>query len=219
MANDSSTATLGDVARLLARPEHLPEHWPLVAVRIAELLGAKHCAIVLAGGGQAVRAYGCAGAIRVHKAASAMLAPQADGNLPVLRYDAPAKAMFMPVCVDGMVLGVLHVQGNMPFTDTHFDTSEVVALLIGKALHLRRLQTILHSRFAQLALLQHPAAAAIALRHSRDTATLMAKAFYKEMANAGFAPPDIIGAASDIIGELTNTLKHADGKTTSAELI
>lgn len=212
-----SMASLGEVARLLAGAD-LHAHWPQVAARIADLLGAQHCSIVLAGAGKAVQAHGGAGAQRgqhrVHKAASAMLALRADGVLPVLRHDAASWALFMPVCVDGVVLGVLHLRARMPFTDAHVDTCQVVALLIGKALHLGRLQVVLNSRFAQLALMQQeqqprqPRSAAIALRHSRDTATLMAKAFYKEMADAGFPAPDIIGAASDIIAELTHTLKQ-----------
>lgn len=47
----------------------------------------------------------------------------------------------------------------------------------------------------------------------RDTAALMAKAFYREMANAGFPPAAIIGAAAAIIGELTHTLKHGEKRT------
>lgn len=204
-AHQPSMATLGEVAQLLARPAQVPEHWPQVASRIAGLLGAQHCAIVLAGGDRAVRVHG--DGRRLHKAARAMLAAPADGGAPVLHYDAARNALCVPVCVDGHVAGVLQVQGRTSFTEMHFDTAQVVALLIGKALHLGRLDTVLHSRFAQLALMQHPGSAAIALRHSRDTANLMAKAFYKEMANAGFPAPDIIGAASDIIAELTATLR------------
>jgi L-methionine (R)-S-oxide reductase len=217
MAAIKPSTTLADVARLLADPQ-LHQQWPQVAAHIASLLGAKHCAIVLAGschdGGGVVRAYGGAGAVRPHKVASAMLVAADDGGAPGLRHDAAARAMFVPVCVDGMVLGVLHLRASTPFTSTHIDTSQVVALLIGKALHLGRLQTILNSRFAQLALLRHGPSAAIALRHSRDTATLMAKAFYKEMADAGFPAPDIIGAASDIIAELTHTLKQNSARGT-----
>jgi L-methionine (R)-S-oxide reductase len=215
MANGpvSMAEGLGDVARLLASSEHLDDHWPELAARIAALLDVAHCAIVLAGSGaRTLRAYGCAGSMRkpagvpqrVLTKAGAMLAQTQPS---ALRYNTADNAIFMPICGDGVMLGVLYVQGKQPFTATHFDTSQAVALLIGKALHLGRLQIILNSRFAQLALLQQPTAGAIALRHSGDTATLMARAFYKEMANAGFPPPDIIGAASAIIGAVTDTLK------------
>lgn len=178
-------------------------HWPQLAAHIGNLLGAAHCAIVLGEGGRPPRAYGRVR--RVHKVASAMLAP--GGSPRVLHYDAAACTLFVPVCVDGVVAGVLHVQGSVPMTEQQIDSCQMIALLIGKALHVGRLQRILHSRFAQLALMPRPPHKAIALAHSRDTAALMAKAFYKEMANAGFPAPDIIGAASDIIGELTHALK------------
>lgn len=222
---------LGDVARLLESSDHVEGIWPQLAARIATLLNAETCWIVFAGAGNdsdsAVRAYKNDGTIQVQKSAgddsglhpmlaraSAMLVLQSHASPRAHDHDAGGSAIFMPIRVDDTVLGVLHVQGstrNLPFNEMHVETSQVVAFLIGKALHLGRLQKILNSRFAQLALIRQPGSGTAALRQAlRDpkaTATLMAKAFYKEMARAGFTPPEIIAAASEIISELTNTLK------------
>jgi L-methionine (R)-S-oxide reductase len=239
-SNAGAPEGLGEVARLLEGSEHLDGHWPQLAARIATLLNAENCWIVLAGsdddGGMAVRAYGNDGAVQVKKSAgkgfarhpmlaraSAMLVPQpqpqAHAPAPVHHYDAGDNAIFTPICVDDMVLGILNIQGkktDLPFNEMHFETSRVVALLIGKTLHVGRLRKILNSRFAQLALMQPPASGTVtlghALRHPHATATLMAKTFYKEMASAGFTPPEIIAAASEIISELTITLKSRGKK-------
>jgi len=231
LKSNSAAEGLREVTRLLERSEHLDGHWSQLAALIATLLNAENCWIVLSSGGndggKAVRAYGNNGAILVQKSvrngsefhrmlarASAMLMPQPDAPPPQHGYDPGNNTIFMPICVDDMVVGVVNVRDekkNLPFSEMHFETSRIVALLIGKALHLGRLQKILNSRFAQLALVQNPAPPACtlrqALRQPKATACLMAKSFFREMEKAGFTPPEIIAAASEIISELTNSLK------------
>lgn len=231
LKSNSVAKGLREVTRLLERPDLLDGHWPQLAGQIAALLNAENCWIVLSGsgndGGKAVRAYGNNGAILMQKSvrdgsefhrmlarASAMLMPQPDAPPPQHDYDAGNNTIFMPICVDDMVVGVVNVRGekkNLPFNEMHFETSRIVALLIGKTLHLGRLQKVLNSRFAQLALMQNPAPRANtlrqALRQPKTTVSLMAKSFYREMEKAGFTAPEIIAAASEIISELANSSK------------
>lgn len=246
--NGTTAQGLCEVAQLLEGPQHMDALWPQLAARIATMLDAETCWIVFAGAGaggdtdddRTVRAYKSDGTTQVQAAAnsasahpmlaraSAMLvlhaarAGEHDTAAENAGCEMGENAILIPIRVEDMVLGVLHVQGARTaraFGELHVETGRIVAFLIGKALHLDRLQKVANSRFAQLALVRHAEAGTNggtgagtvtlrqALRQPKATAALMAKVFYQEMAKAGFTPPEIITAASAIISELTNALK------------
>jgi GAF domain-containing protein len=235
-SNWTSAEGLRAMTGLLERAESLDEHWPQLAARIAALFRADRCWIVLptsnSDDGNTVRAYGntappmqgTAGEgdayRRMLARASAMLMPDPDDPPSGHHFDADSNTIFAPICFDDTVVGVVNVHGEKspPFNDVHVETSRVIALLIGKALHLGRLKKVLNSRFAQLALMQNPAQCALqrTIRQPDAVARVMAKAFYREMARAGFSAPEITVAATEIISELADDLKSRRKKARAA---
>jgi L-methionine (R)-S-oxide reductase len=92
---------------------------------------------------------------------------------------------------------------------------EIVATLVGQAPHALRLETLLTSRFAQLAIVAEAGCAvgqALALAGSRpELARILAKSFYREMVKLGCESGQIIAAAAEIISQLSASLKrHRD---------
>jgi hypothetical protein len=74
------------------------------------------------------------------------------------------------------------------------------------------LQHLLDSRFAQLALLQEAQqkvgeSVRTAYRNPEDVARILARSFFREMTKAGFAPNQIVEAASELIGQLNGRLQ------------
>jgi len=94
--------------------------------------------------------------------------------------------------------------------------AEIVASLIGEALHVLHLEKLLNSRFAQFAVAAEAGhtlgdASALASARPEQLARILAKSFYREMLKLGFASGQIIGAASEIISQLSGSLKkHSD---------
>ena len=93
--------------------------------------------------------------------------------------------------------------------------AELAALLIARAIQVGRLERMLDSRFAQMALTLEGSANAYTVTalsaHDPDkVAKMLAKGFYKELRHCGFTPNQIIHAAGEIISELTGSLnRHA----------
>ncbi|MFC0250940.1 GAF domain-containing protein [Massilia consociata] len=121
--------------------------------------------------------------------------------------------MSAPVRIDGRVVGVVNVSGST-FSDTELRLLEVTALYIGKSVQAIQLQRLLASRFAQMALVREAQErgglpAGTAYQNPEDMARILARSFYKEMTKAGFAPGQIVNAATELIGQLRGTLQDA----------
>ncbi len=122
--------------------------------------------------------------------------------------------MICPIVMSGRPAGVLNVSepiGRTAFTNADQEQAELAALLIGRVIHIARLDRLLDSRFAQMAFTLEGAGDAcsvIALSaHEPDrVAKMLAKAFFREMRHCGFTPNQIIHAAGEIISELTGSL-------------
>ncbi len=134
------------------------------------------------------------------------------------RPDAGGAFMICPLFLAGQAAGVINV--SEPFERATFSTddlaaAELAALLIARAIQVARLERMLDSRFAQMALsLEGPANAyavtALSAHEPDKVAKMLAKGFYKEMRHCGFTPNQIIHAAGEIISELTGSLnRHA----------
>ena len=127
--------------------------------------------------------------------------------------------MFCPIVSHGKTIGIIHV--GKPKTKRYFNAGdlkllEVVALVIAKLIQVIQLQNILNSRFAQIALAQSVNSAIVEppmmpAYHQNRIATIIAKSFYQEMKKAGFGPNQIIITASDILSELTASLRKPIG--------
>ncbi|HTT39749.1 MAG TPA: GAF domain-containing protein [Burkholderiales bacterium] len=148
------------------------------------------------------------------------------GELPVAgaAQGAPAGDMLRsPIRSSGRVIGVIHVCG--PMDKPRFDGDDlrllhIVTVFIGKSLQAAQLHGLLQSRFAQIALAQSVddtvGQVLASVPHPTRIVKLLAKSFYREMTKAGFGANDIINAASQIISELSASLKrHAKRRDAS----
>jgi L-methionine (R)-S-oxide reductase len=133
------------------------------------------------------------------------------------RTNDPRKSlMSSPITISGRIVGVVNVSGP-----THGDTFsladlnllDVVALFIGKSIQVVQLQSILNSRFAQLAMVQEAkknmgGSLGSAFQNPDQVAKILAKSFFREMTRAGFGSSQIINAASEIIHQLSSNLQR-----------
>ena len=130
--------------------------------------------------------------------------------------DPRRSLMCAPIRMHSEMLGVINVSGREasgPFEAHELKLLEVIALFIGKSIQVSQLQSMLDSRFAQMAVVQEAKkglgnSLAAGLPNPDQVAKIMAKSFYKEMTRAGFGSRQIINAASEIITQLSGNLQR-----------
>lgn len=134
------------------------------------------------------------------------------------RPDDAGAFMACPLFLAGEAAGVLNISNPVDreiFSADDLAAAELAALLIARAIQVGRLERMLDSRFAQMALTLEGSANAYTVTalsaHDPDkVAKMLAKGFYKELRHCGFTPNQIIHAAGEIISELTGSLnRHA----------
>lgn len=135
------------------------------------------------------------------------------------RTNDPHKSLLCsPIRINTSIAGVVNVTGcdnEASFKPGDLNLLDVIALFIGKSIQTIQLQSILNSRFAQLALIQETQknmsnSLGSALHNPDQIAKIMAKSFYKEMIRLGFGSGQVINVASDIIAQLnTNLQRHS----------
>jgi L-methionine (R)-S-oxide reductase len=132
----------------------------------------------------------------------------------------PKNKMFCSIVLNGRIIGVVHM--NHPkhkrcFSREDLKLLDVLTLFIAKSIQTTQLQNILSSRFAQIALAQTTEKTigdviVESAQNPNQIARIVAKSFYREMTKAGFNRNQIIHAASEIISELSNSVrKHSKG--------
>jgi L-methionine (R)-S-oxide reductase len=117
--------------------------------------------------------------------------------------------------INNQVIGVIGVSVSVrkpSFDEDDLKLLDTVALLVSKALQVIKLQNILNSLFAQIALAQGvdkiiEDIVSTAPRPDQ-MARVVSKAFYLEMTRAGLDNAQIVGVASEIISELSKTLRR-----------
>ncbi len=123
-----------------------------------------------------------------------------------------------PIILHRRIVGVINIsepKTNRPFNLDDLHLLDVVSLFVSKSVQVAQLQSILNSRFAQIALAQEAnSTIGDAMPYVSDNpnqlAKILAKSFFKEMRKAGFSATQIIHAASEIINLLNATLsKHS----------
>jgi len=123
-----------------------------------------------------------------------------------------------PIVLRRSIVGVINAsdpKSKRPFNLDDLHLLDVVAMFVGKSVQVVQLQSILNSRFAQMALAQEAHnTIGDAMNYVSDNpnqlAKILAKSFFKEMSKAGFSNTQIIHAASEIINLLnTNLSKHS----------
>ena len=121
----------------------------------------------------------------------------------------------IPIVVDDCTIGVMNLS-NRPeapaFDESDLGLAGIVAALIGKSIQVERLQTLLRSRIAQMSLVREGKNVSQNLTDGTlppsRLAKMLAKSFYKDLADAGFEPGQIIEAASEIITQITTDIER-----------
>ncbi|WP_295991431.1 GAF domain-containing protein [Rugamonas sp.] len=122
--------------------------------------------------------------------------------------DARRSLMLAPIRMDHKIIGLVNVscgQAKACFDAEDLHLLDVLTLFIGKSIQVLQLQTILNSRFTQMALMaamRADGADPVRFQQPEQLARLLAKSFYKEMNRAGFDSSQIVQAASEIITQL-----------------
>lgn len=130
--------------------------------------------------------------------------------------DSHKSLLCSPIRIDAGIVGVVNVtdcKSGKPFRPGDLNLLDIVAMFIGKSIQTLQLQSILNSRFAQMALIQEAqqniGSSLKSVLHNPDQiAKIMAKSFYKEMTRAGFGSSQVINVASDIISRLNSNLQR-----------
>lgn len=212
------------------------------ATMTASLIGAETCSIMLINGGdgEELRMSVCASFGPVPPAAWTASVGKGEGiaghvlaigrslliqdilssqfaHLARRAEDPRRSLMLAPISIDGKIIGMVNVcapcnQQEFSLVDLHM--LDVIALVIGKSIQVMQLQTILNSRFTQMALAQEvqakmgSAIAGTAYRNPDQVARILAKSLFKEMTKGGFGSAQIISAASEIISQLSGNLQR-----------
>jgi L-methionine (R)-S-oxide reductase len=123
----------------------------------------------------------------------------------------------MPLPLDGRLLGVVNVsrpRGETPFSADDERVLHCLSLFAGKAIQAAQLAYLLNSGFAQRALESERGSPSRMLdafsqgtAQPAQVARLLAKSFYREMKAAGFGANQIVGAAGEIIDQLSVSLR------------
>lgn len=121
-----------------------------------------------------------------------------------------------PVPVAGRPAGVVNISDSIsgsPFTNADLARAELAAVLVGRSIHLLRLQGVLDSSFAKMALAlegvtDSDAFISLSVNEPQQVAKILAKTFYREMHRCGFSANQIIHAAGEIISELSASMNR-----------
>lgn len=132
------------------------------------------------------------------------------------RPDAPGSCIVCPVPIAGQPAGVMNISesaDDSPYTEEDLTLAQFAAALVGRAIHLMRLQRLLDSRFAQMAVVldgvtDSESFMAMSAREPDKVAKMLARAFYREMHHCGFTANQIIHAAGEIIMVLSDKLNR-----------
>lgn len=125
-----------------------------------------------------------------------------------------------PIAVGSQIIGVMTLSSSPAaerFDEADLDLAEIVATLIGKLVQVERLQTLLRSRIAHLSLAKEEKAVVARITDGSvppaRVAKLLAKTFFRDLSSAGFAPGQIIEAASEIITLISTDVRRFKRRT------
>lgn len=133
------------------------------------------------------------------------------------RVPADARTLAIPIRVGGRTVGIVAMSGPLgrPLFDLDDrEMGELLGLLIGQSIEIAQLRAVLDSRFTQLALAGATESALgpalpEMVSDPPKVARILGRAFYRELARAGFGVNQIIHAATEVIGQVSSSLdKH-----------
>jgi len=195
----------------------------------AAIVGARDCIILLFDeaelAGAALPDEACFGPL------ASRLSARGKGVSPAIPLEARSSAiggdagghkesMVSAIVLHGRTVGVIHARGPLHQRDFSMDdlySFNVVTPIVARSIQVNQLQNILKSRFAQLALSRMGEATTGNLTggivdHPNQIARLLARAFYREMLKAGFDFNQILFAATEVISELSTSLRKHSAK-------
>lgn len=114
-----------------------------------------------------------------------------------------------PLCINRRVVGFLYLV-------RHAETELLAPLSaqIGFAIEAQQLRCLLASRYAAAASRGDPGRFVLrAVQNPEKVVKMIAKSFYKDLRKAGFATDQILMVASEIIGNLNETLQKTKART------
>ncbi|RJG09590.1 GAF domain-containing protein [Massilia cavernae] len=129
--------------------------------------------------------------------------------------------MISTIVLRGKIIGIIQVcqpQQQSCFSKDDLQLFSILTPLITKSIQVVQLQNILKSRFTQIALEKSGDATIRELisgvaPNPNQIARILAKSFYREMLSAGFNFNQIIYAATEVISELTASVrKHSNSR-------
>lgn len=194
----------------------------------AHVLNAQGCTILLLSEEEAAEAGLCGGAElgmlpeRHGKARKATGGPRGvvgKSHTPMVRGShGNTESMYSTIVLHGKIIGVIHAcrpQQQGCFGKDDLDLFSILTPLITKSIQVIQLQNLLKSRFTQIALTKSNEVTlgdliSGVMQNPNQIARILAKSFYREMLNAGFTFNQIIFAATEVISELSLSLrKHS----------
>lgn len=197
----------------------------------AAIIGARDCIILLfdegALAGAAFPEEACFGSLASRLPAGGEGAPShgialaATGRATLEVAGGHKENMVSAIVLHGRTVGVIHACGPLHQRDFSLDdlhSFNVVTPIVARSIQVNQLQNILKSRFAQLALSRMDESTIGNLTggivdHPNQIAKILAKSFYREMLKAGFDFNQILFAATEVISELSTSLrKHSARK-------
>ncbi len=133
------------------------------------------------------------------------------------RYPASSgkSLMSVPLSTQEHAIGVINVscpRHRNAFSEPDLKTFRILGRFATTIIQATQLRSMLHSRFAITALATTPHSGRdIRVEDIHDPEKLsriLAKSFYRELRQMGFSPPQIINSASEIISELSDSLRN-----------
>jgi L-methionine (R)-S-oxide reductase len=125
------------------------------------------------------------------------------------------QTMSSPILLDRKIIGVAHVDGALDrnhFSSEDLNLLSALVRLVSKAVQVAHMQKAAESHFMHVALTQaaRKNVQGLVTASAEDpdrVVRIVAKAFYREMTRAGFDPKHVIRAASEIISELSKSVR------------
>lgn len=130
--------------------------------------------------------------------------------------EARLDSMFTTIVLEGKVVGVVHAvlpQQQGSFSKQDLDLFSILTPIITKSIQVIQLQQLLKSRFTQMALCSSGNSITQemlrgVIQHPDQIARILARTFYREMLRAGFSFNQIIFAATEVISELSASVRQ-----------
>jgi hypothetical protein len=193
----AKTRRIDELFDLLALSGNPQDHSTALADAVARAIDARHCTIVFLGDDSHAYTAG-------------------ESRSPMRAPEACSLGIVASILCERRIAGFIEARrsdSEPAFTEDDRNLVAIVACSLGHALRAAHLGNLLNSRFARVALADGGRGDAVnaeigSVMFPDRMVRLLARSFYREMRKAGFGPPQIIKAASEIISELTQQLRQ-----------